>query len=71
MLLVPICIAAYMSGVTMIWTTMFMLVPTAWYVMKAHRFWKKFDQQTARSLMFASFAYLPVVLLVILTGTMV
>ncbi len=70
-LLLPVCLLTYWIGVTVLWSTVAMIVITGWYALKAFRFWKTFDQQTARGLMFASFAYLPLMLLTILMGSMI
>lgn len=67
-LLVPVSTLTYTTGVAGIFTTGILVLLSAWYAYKALKFWKAFDHGTARSLMFASFAYLPLALIVILIG---
>lgn len=71
LLLIPVCVLSYWSGVTGIMTTILMSMVSAWYIYRAYHFWKSFNQETARSLMFTSFAYLPLILLTILLGSLV
>lgn len=70
LLLIPVCVLAWGSGVTGAWTALALVVVSAWYLWKSARFWKAFDHASARSLMFASFAYLPVVLIIVLIGSL-
>ena len=68
LLLLPVCGVSLWIGVSGLWTTMLMILISLWYVQSAYLFWRKFNQEAARSLMFTSFAYLPLVLLIILLG---
>jgi protoheme IX farnesyltransferase len=68
LLLIPVCIGMVWLGVVGIYTGVLLAVVTLWYVQRAFVFWRKFDTASARSLMFTSFAYLPLVLLIILIG---
>ena len=70
-LLIPITAAAFYLGVTDLMATIGVLVVSIWYGLKAYRFSKTFDRTSARKLMFSSFAYLPLVLLIILIGSLV
>jgi protoheme IX farnesyltransferase len=68
MLLLPVCAIAFSMGITGTITTVLMTLVSLWYIYQAYLFWKRFDQKSARALMFTSFAYLPLVLLTILLG---
>jgi protoheme IX farnesyltransferase len=70
-LLLPICGLAWWAGVTGPWTAGALLIVSAWYLQKAFQFWRAFDQSSARRLMFTSFAYLPLVLCLILIGNLI
>lgn len=70
-LLVPMCLLSWWSGVSGIWTTTAMVLTSLWFVYKAYGFRKQFDQQSARALMFASFGYLPLMLIILLIGTII
>jgi heme o synthase len=69
-LLLPVCGLAVWSGIWGMWTAVMVTLVSAGYLWMAVRFYKAFDQASARSLMFASFVYLPVVLLIIMFGTL-
>jgi protoheme IX farnesyltransferase len=68
LLLLPVCVLSLWFGVTGIITTVFIVLISLWYIYRSYQFWRKFDQPAARTLMFTSFAYLPLVLLTILFG---
>lgn len=70
LLLLPVCALSYWSGVTGLVTTLCMSLVSAWYIYRSYHFWKRFTQETARTLMFTSFAYLPLILLTILLGSL-
>lgn len=68
LLLLPVCAASYWGGVTGVFTTLLMALGSIWYIYSAFLFWRRFNQESARALMFTSFAYLPLILLIILLG---
>ena len=70
-LLVPITVAAFYLGVTDLVTSIGVLAVSLWFGSKAYNFSKTFDRASARKLMFSSFAYLPLVLIIILIGSLV
>ena len=70
-LLIPVCGIAYFLGITEIFATIGLVLVSGWYIYLAYRFNRTFDKSTARKLMFGSFAYLPLALVIILTGTLI
>ncbi len=70
-LLVPICGMSFYLGVTDLVTTLSVLAVSLWFAYKAYTFSRTFDRTSARKLLFSSFAYLPLVLIIILIGSIV
>jgi len=70
-LLIPVCGISLWLGVTDIFTTIGVLIVSAWFISKSYLFYKNFDRVSARKLMFSSFAFLPLVLCIILIGTLI
>ena len=68
--LVPVCILAFYMGVMDLVTAALVMAVSGWYSFKAYRFYKEFDRASARKLMFSSFAFLPLVLIIILIGSL-
>jgi protoheme IX farnesyltransferase len=71
MLLMPVCALSLWSGVTGLATTLLMSVVSIGYIYSAYVFWRRFNQESARTLMFTSFAYLPLILVTILLGGLI
>ncbi len=70
LMLVPICLLSFVFGVTGIVTTTLIAVISLWYIYKSYVFYRSFDRPSARKLMFASFAYIPLVFTLILIGSL-
>jgi protoheme IX farnesyltransferase len=70
-LLLPVCGLAWWAGVIGPWTTIALLTVSGWYLYKSYKFWRLFDQDSAKRLMFTSFAYLPIILCLILIGNLI
>ena len=69
--LIPVCLLSYYLGVTDLVTTILVMVVSAWFSYRAYTFYKEFDRASARKLMFSSFGFLPLVLTIILIGSLV
>lgn len=67
-LLLPVCLACFYTGLTNAWMTLAILIATGIFVHFTWQFYRAFDRQSARALMFSSFAYLPVMFLIIYLG---
>jgi heme o synthase len=70
-LLIPICGISLWLGVTDILTTIGVLLVSAWFIHKSYIFYRDFDRVSARKLMFSSFAFLPLVMCIILIGSLI
>ena len=70
-LLIPVCVAAYVTGIVGIGTTVALTLLSVWFALKAYKFYSDFDRPSARKLMFSSFAYLPVAFTIILIGSLI
>lgn len=70
LLLIPVCFLAYYFGVSGLITTGLLLATSLWYIYLSYGFFRQFDRTAARRLMFGSFAYLPLMLIIILLGGM-
>ena len=70
-LLVPVCGISLWLGVTDLLTTLGVLMVCFWFISKSYLFYRDFDRVSARKLMFSSFAFLPLVLCIILIGTLI
>lgn len=64
--LLPASVLPYWSGMSGIWSLVVLSVMAIFYTYKAIVLYLKLDNASARSLMFASFFYLPIVLLALL-----
>jgi protoheme IX farnesyltransferase len=71
LLLIPVCVLVYVSGIGSLIMAMCLAFVSVWYGLKAYRFWRAFDKESARNLMFASFVYLPIVLIVMFIGSII
>ncbi len=71
LLLIPLCGISLWLGVTDLVTTIGVLLISVWFISKSYQFYKDFDRASARKLMFSSFAFLPLVLTIILIGTLI
>ncbi|MDX1478641.1 MAG: heme o synthase [Saprospiraceae bacterium] len=70
-LLLPVCVMSYLVGTTGLIVTLLLAMASLWYTYNAYLFYKDFDRAAARRLMFSSFAYLPLILLIVLIGALV
>jgi len=66
--LIPICFAAFLMGTTGIFTTVLIAAMNVLYIKKGWDLYKSGDNATAKKLMYFSFAYLPVVLILFIIG---
>jgi protoheme IX farnesyltransferase len=70
-LLLPVCLLSFYSGLTNEWMTLAILITTGVFVHFAWQFYRAFDRSSARALMFSSFVYLPVMFLIIYLGIII
>lgn len=66
--LVPVSVGLVVFGVTGTAVSVLILAVSLWFMWKSYVFYRDFNKESARGLMFSSFAYLPVVLIIILVG---
>ena len=64
-LLIPVLVIGYVSGLITVWGGVGMLLLTFFFLWRAWNFYKNFDRETARKLMFSSFIFLPVALMIL------
>jgi heme o synthase len=70
-LLIPVFGISLWLGVTDLVTTIAVMPVSAWFIYKSYLFYRDFDKESARKLMFSSFAFLPLVLCIILIGSLI
>jgi len=66
--LIPICGLAYFAGSIGIFTSLLMLIVNVMYAKKGWDLYKSGDNSSAKKLMFFSFAYLPIILILFIIG---
>lgn len=64
-LLIPVLIVGYISGLMSIWGGIGMLMISSFFLWRAWQFYKDFNKDSARKLMFSSFIFLPVALMIL------
>jgi len=67
-LLLPVIATGYIMGLVSLWGAIGLVAVSAFFIWRAWRFYKQFDKASARALMFSSFIFLPLALLVLWWG---
>ena len=71
LLILPLVAIGIVFGGISLWAGALILIITAWYAWKGYKLFKQTERLVARKLMFASFAYLPLVLLIFLINSLI
>ena len=69
--ILPLLVIGVLFGSLSLWAGIVVAGITTWYAWKGYALFKQTERTVARKLMFASFAYLPLVLLVILINSLI
>jgi heme O synthase-like polyprenyltransferase len=64
--MIPLILAGYFISLISLGGAIGMVVLTSYFIWKAWTFFKDFDKSSARALMFSSFIYLPLALMILL-----
>ncbi len=67
-LLLPVIATGYMMDLVSLWGAIGLVAVSAFFIWRAWRFYKQFDKASARALMFSSFIFLPLALMVLWWG---
>ncbi|HSF89341.1 MAG TPA: heme o synthase [Saprospiraceae bacterium] len=67
-LLIPVIAIGYMMQLVSIWGAIGLVLVSSYFIWRAWVFYKQFDKASARALMFSSFIFLPLALLVLWWG---
>jgi protoheme IX farnesyltransferase len=67
-LLIPVIGIGYGMGMVSISGTIGLIMVSGWFIWQAWKFYRAFDKSSARSLMFSSFLFLPLALMVLWWG---
>ena len=67
-LLIPIIAIGYMMQLISIWGAIGLVLVSSYFIWRAWVFYRRFDKASARALMFSSFIFLPLALLVLWWG---